>query len=229
MSELRAVVFDLDGVLILTEDYHFQTWSIVAGQLGIACERDYYDRRLRGLGRHNALTLLLNNANLTLSPTEFNQILLTKNQLFLDLITARPLPAVEGAEALVNSLKSDGIRVAVGSSSRNARELLQQTHMLRAFDVVVDGNDAPAKPDPAVFQRVAQLLEVAPSECVVVEDAEVGIRSAQRAGMPVVAVASPGQFSTQVPTVTEMAAITKDWLRHAHRRAVEGMRAAGEP
>jgi beta-phosphoglucomutase len=220
MVELRAVIFDLDGVLVQTEDYHFQSWTVLANELNISCERAFYDRHLRGLGRADAIDIILANAGLTLTPEERNHHLDAKNELFLRLIATNPLPAAPGAEALLTSLRSCGLRIAVGSSSQNARLLLRQMEILEIFDAVVDGNDAPGKPDPAIFLRVAELLEMEPTECIVVEDAEEGVRAAQRAGMPVLTIGPLQHFSSHVTRVDALTEVTLEQLQEVHRQRI---------
>jgi|SRR5664279_1030346 len=214
--KLEAVVFDLDGVLVHTDDHHCDSWATATKVLNIPCDRAFYDRRLRGLGRDRALDVILANAGRSLSPEEFNRCLAIKNDFYLRLLVQKPLPPAPGAALLVDALKQLGLCIAVGSSSRNARQLLQHIGMLELIDAIVDGNDAPGKPDPSIFLRAAALLELSPAECIVVEDADEGIRAAHKAGMAVVAIGPRVQFATNSARVPALEFVTIELLRSVH-------------
>jgi beta-phosphoglucomutase len=213
---LKAVIFDFDGVLMHTDEYHVRSWKAVADQRRLPFDQDCYNSHMRGLGRMDAIVGLATRFGRVLTEEECEQIANDKNEQFLGLIAECPLPMADGVVALTESIKQHGLRVAVGSSSRNSRFLLRQAGSFDMFDVVVDGNDAPGKPDPAIFLRAAQLLKIEPCECIVIEDAEAGIQAALEAQMAVVAVGPIDRFRARVPTIEALTSITVRWLTECY-------------
>jgi beta-phosphoglucomutase len=223
-SAMLGVIFDLDGVLVQTEHYHLQSWDIVAQELNFQLDQTFYDTHLRGIGRDDALNIILEAANRTLLREDRERVLGAKNDCFRQLIDHTPLPPAPGADELICSLRQEGMLLAVASSSRNARPLLRSANLLSRMDVVVDGNDGPGKPSPALFLKAAALLRVSPTNCIVIEDAEDGLQSATRAGMAAVAVGPPERFRSRVPTVTSLSAVSIPWLADCYRRHEEHLR-----
>lgn len=187
---LRGVIFDLDGVLISTDDHHFQSWSKAAAEWGLTLERTVYDEKLRGFGRQIAAETLLANLGHPRDEVTTEILAARKNAVFQDLVASSPPLAARGAAALLGWLTEHSLKLAVASSSRNARQLLALCGLSSYFDAVVDGNDAPGKPEPQVFLLAAKQLQVATENALIIEDAEVGVEAARRAGMAVVVVGS---------------------------------------
>lgn len=182
---IRGVIFDLDGVLVHTDELHFRAWSCIAEELGIPFDRGANDR-LRGVSRAESLERLLAlKPEVRLGDKEKAALCERKNSLYrasLETLTAADIPPA--VRAVLEILRKRKLRLAVGSSSRNARLILQRTELEQAFDAVTDGTMITAsKPDPEVFLRAAALLGLEPDVCAVVEDAPAGILAAHRAGM----------------------------------------------
>jgi len=186
---MEAVIFDLDGVIVSTDDLHYRGWKQLADEEHIEFDRRI-NERLRGVSRMESLEILLERAKRSYTPAEKEEMASRKNGYYrrlLETLTADDL--LPGAAKTLAALKARKIKVAVASSSRNAGLILRRIGLENAFDAVVDGNDiSRSKPDPEVFVKAAQRLGLAPCRCLVVEDAVAGVEAAMAAKMPVLAV-----------------------------------------
>lgn len=181
---VKNIIFDLDGVLVSTDDLHYQGWKKLADREGIYFDRRINDR-LRGVSRLDSLKIILERAEKEYTDEQMQEMCTYKNNYYVNLLDTlseeSPLPGVvEGLE----KLKAAGFKLAVGSSSKNAGKILSRTGLEKWFDAVADGNDiSHSKPDPEVFLVAAKKLGEEPAGCAVIEDAEAGIRAAHAAGM----------------------------------------------
>lgn len=181
--DYRAVIFDLDGVICSTDQYHYIAWKQLADSMGI-----YFDQtinnRLRGVSRMESLEIILERCDRNLSREEKERLAEEKNTLYKELLkqmSERDLSR-EVKETL-DTLRARGKKLAIGSSSRNARFILGQLGLGDYFDAVSDGtNISRSKPDPEVFLKAAEFLGMPPEQCLVVEDAAAGILAADRGG-----------------------------------------------
>lgn len=185
----RAVIFDLDGVLVTTDELHYRAWKAMADREGIPFDRDV-NHRLRGVSRMESLAIILEKATRAYSDAECEQLAAMKNELYRTSLAkigfAEILP---GAIETLDGLDAMGVPYAIASSSRNAKLILERTGLLSRMAAVVDGNDITrSKPDPQVFLLAAERLGIEPQACVVVEDAESGVEGGLAAGMRVVGV-----------------------------------------
>ncbi len=179
----RGVIFDLDGVICSTDYCHYQAWKAIADE-----EHIYFDEKinekLRGVGRRESLEIVLEKAERKYSEMEKEKLAERKNtryREFLSYMTKESLsPEVK---TLLIKLKDSGIKIAVGSSSANAKYILSRLGLEGFFHAVSDGtNICRSKPNPEVFLKAAKMLELSPKECLVVEDADMGIRAAKEGG-----------------------------------------------
>ncbi len=181
---IRAVIFDLDGVIVTTDDCHYNAWKKMADDEGI-----YFDRkineRLRGVSRMESLEIILERAEKEYTHEEKKELAEKKNRIYVELINKlTPKDILPGVLNNLNQLKKSGIKVAIGSSSKNTPIILRQIGLSSFFDAVSDGNNiSHSKPDPEVFLKAAEMLKVAPKNCMIVEDADAGIEAGKRAGM----------------------------------------------
>lgn len=184
MSLLRkGVIFDLDGVLLSTDDMHYAAWKSIADELQIPFDRKINDR-LRGVSRMESLEIVLEKARRSFSPEEKLELAARKNERYRALLQSlRPeIVSAEVRDTLAR-LRAEGRKLAVGSSSKNTRTILRLTELEDAFDAVSDGtNISRSKPDPEVFLKAAEFLGLAPADCAVIEDAEAGIDAAKAGG-----------------------------------------------
>lgn len=181
---IKAVIFDLDGVLADTAECHYKAWLEIAGKLGIKFDREK-NHLLRGVSRRESILILIE-GQIELSEDEVQRFMDEKNNIYIKLVEkAGKKLLLSGVIEFLGKLKEAGIKLGLASSSRNARKILKLTELDKGFfDVVVDGNDIKnTKPDPEIFLRAAEKLNANPSECLVVEDAPAGIEAAKRAGM----------------------------------------------
>ena len=187
---MKAVIFDLDGVIVHTDLYHYQAWKRLADRLGLSFD-ERVNNRLRGVSRIESLEIVLENSPFSaLSGAEKTALASEKNETYKQLLRAMT-PADLSAEVgdALRKLRERGLRMAIGSSSRNARLILEKIGLENFFDAVSDGNNiTKSKPDPEVFLKAAEYLAVLPGDCVVVEDADAGVEAARRAGMKAVAI-----------------------------------------
>lgn len=186
---IKAVIFDLDGVLVSTDELHFQGWKALAEREGIYFDREI-NNRLRGVSRMESLEIVLERAKRIYSEVEKAEMAAYKNGIYVRLLDSlTPADRLEGVSACLAALREAGMKLAVGSSSKNTPKILERTGLAAEFDAVADGNDiSRSKPDPEVFLKAAEKLGVEPKFCAVVEDAEAGIQAAKAAGMLAVAV-----------------------------------------
>lgn len=179
----QAVIFDLDGVICSTDQYHYLAWKEIADELGIYFDEEI-NNRLRGVSRMESLEIVLENYEQTLSEEDKRALAEKKNEIYVELLgrmTEEDLSA-EVKETL-DRLRAQGLALAIGSSSRNAKFILKRLGLEHYFDAVSDGtNIARSKPDPEVFLKAAEFLHKKPEQCLVVEDAEAGILAAGRGG-----------------------------------------------
>lgn len=179
-----GAIFDLDGVIVDTAGFHYLAWKELAEKLGFIFTRED-NERLKGVSRAQSLKILLEIGEVTLSERDFTKALEDKNARYLEYINALTQKDIlPGAEAYIRLLRQKGVRIALGSASKNAPLILRRLGITDMFDAICDGNCVSrAKPDPEVFIKAAVLIDRAPTQCVVFEDAEAGIEAAKTAGM----------------------------------------------
>jgi beta-phosphoglucomutase len=211
-----AAIFDLDGVLTDTAELHYQSWQRIAEELGLPFDRRA-NEALRGLSREESLARVLGPRAADFTDQQQHEIAERKNADYCRRV-ARMTPAdlFSGARELLEELRARGVAVAVASSSRNARAVVDRLQIRPLLDALVDGNDAPrSKPDPQVFLLAAERLGIPPARCVVVEDAASGIEAALAAGMKVIGLGPPGRVSRAdrvADTIADLSAHTFEAL-----------------
>jgi len=185
----KAVIFDVDGVLVRTDAMHERSWRALAKQEGLPFPGDLPDQ-LRGVSRERSLELVLGDALDRYTPQQRTAMMDRKNAAFLGEVNAMThADALPGVRELLAELRDAGVSLAAASASRNARLVLDRVELTRELDAIVDGDDAPIpKPDPQCFLLAAEKLGCDPAQCVVVEDAPAGVEAAINAGMRVVGV-----------------------------------------
>lgn len=180
----KAIIFDLDGVIVDTAKYHYLAWRELAIQLGFDFT-EAQNEQLKGVSRVRSLEILLNLGNVSLEEEEKTKLLIEKNNQYLEYIAEMDHTEIlPGIDDLLHYLKLNKVPFSLGSASKNARLILETLDLLSLFDAIVDGNDvSTAKPDPEVFLIAAQKLGVDPENCIVIEDAQAGIEAANKANM----------------------------------------------
>lgn len=187
MPELAAVIFDLDGVLTDTAELHYRAWKQLADDHGLPFDRDA-NEQLRGVSRAASLRLILGDREV--EDDTFDRMMAEKNATYVALLsTMGPDDTLPGARELVDDCRRRGLRTAIGSASKNARTVLDALTITDQFDAISDGTTvSAAKPAPDVFLAAAELLDVAPGTCAVLEDAAAGVDAALAADMLAVGI-----------------------------------------
>ncbi len=188
---LECVVFDLDGVITDTAEYHFQAWSRIAEEAGAPIDRKF-NERLKGVGRMESLDLILDSGGKHLGQEEKLELADRKNGYYRELIAAiTPDDLLPGVASLLEALKSKGIKIAIASASHNVWEVVKRLQIGETLDFIVDPESvAKGKPDPEVFMRAAESLGLPFENCVGVEDAQAGIDAIKAARMFAVGIGS---------------------------------------
>ena len=183
MMEYKGIIFDLDGVICSTDEYHYLAWKTLADRLSVPFDRER-NHLIRGLSRMASLEIILEKSGRIFSETEKNALAEEKNQLYRKLLCRMsPADLSEDVKYTLLSLRSSGIKLAIGSSSKNTPFILDRIGLGNFFDAVADGNCiSRSKPDPEVFLKAAAMLGLQPSECLVVDDAHSGIEAALAGG-----------------------------------------------
>ena len=189
-KNISGLIFDLDGVLVFTDKYHYLAWKQIADEMGIPFDETINDK-LRGVSRMQSLEIILENySGEHLTDKQKSDIAERKNAIYRSYLqTMTPDDVSEEVRNTLEMLREKGYKLAVGSSSKNAGFILEQVALRDAFDAVSDGNMITrSKPDPEVFIKAAHLIGCDPEQSAVVEDAEAGIDAAKDGGMMAVAI-----------------------------------------
>lgn len=194
---MKALIFDLDGVLVFTDKYHYQAWKEMADRMGIYFD-ERINNRLRGVSRRESLEIILEKyTGEELSEEEKEKLMKEKNERYRQLLEQMTHADVsEEVRRTLLELKNRGYRLAVGSSSKNTKFILEKTGLTGMFDAISDGtNISCSKPDPEVFTKAAEFLHEKNEVCYVVEDAKAGIQAAKAAGMKAIGIGEAAEDS----------------------------------
>lgn len=186
---MKGIIFDLDGVLISTDEQHYQGWKALADRLEIPFDREV-NNRFRGVSRMACMDIIEEISGRTFTQEEKNQHATWKNDYYRKLLEQMsPADLSEEVKTTLDALRAKGLKLAIGSSSKNAKFILERIGLADYFDAISDGtNIARSKPDPEVFLKAAEFLGLEPADCLVVEDAVAGVEAARAGGMKAAAV-----------------------------------------
>ena len=187
---IKGVIFDLDGVLVFTDKLHYQAWKKLADQMNIYFDEEI-NNRLRGVSRMDSLEIILENYHGDPFTEKQKETMATsKNDTYRELLkTMTREDVTDEVRETLTELKRRGYKISLGSSSKNAKFILERVELLDIFDAISDGNNiTKSKPDPEVFLKGAEYLGLNPEECLVVEDAEAGVEAGLAGGMHVAAI-----------------------------------------
>ena len=180
---IRAIIFDLDGVICFTDRYHYQAWKQLADRLGIYFD-EKINNRLRGVSRMDSLNIILEQSSKEYSEEEKLIFAEEKNGIYVKLLNQMSTSDLsDEVRETLEALRAAGYRMAIGSSSKNTKLILSRIGLAQFFDAISDGtNITRSKPDPEVFLKAAEMLHERPENCLVVEDAKAGIQAAYDGG-----------------------------------------------
>lgn len=207
---IKAVIFDLDGVICSTDEYHYLAWKALADRLGI-----YFDRkineRLRGVSRMASLDIVLERSEKQYSDEEKLRFAEEKNDMYRSLLDEMsPSDLSDDVKVTLETLRERGYLLAIGSSSKNTKHILKQIGLEGFFDAVSDGtNISRSKPDPEVFLCAAEYLGVEPEKCIVIEDAVAGIQAAHRGNMPAAGIGPAAEYEETDYKITAISDLLK--------------------
>jgi beta-phosphoglucomutase len=181
---ISAVIFDLDGVIVSTDNYHYQAWKKIADEENIYFDEEV-NNRLRGVSRSDSLEIILERSERKYTEFEKTRLTEAKNTYYIKLLESLTAEAIlPNVKEVLIKLKTNKIKIAIGSSSKNAKLILKQIGLIDLFDAISDGNDIKrSKPHPEVFLIAAKRLGIEPTKCAVIEDASAGIEAAKKARM----------------------------------------------
>jgi beta-phosphoglucomutase len=208
MSEIKACIFDLDGVIVDTAVYHYKAWKRLANELGFDLTEEQ-NEKLKGVSRVRSLELILQWGGVTKTKAEKEMLAARKNEWYVEMINRMtPDELLPGAKEFLIACREAGLKTALGSASKNSGTILDKVGIAGLFDAVIDGNSvSKPKPDPEVFLKGAEELGIAPLNCVVFEDAIAGVEAAKNGGMKAVGVGSPdvlGEADLVISGLNEM-------------------------
>ncbi len=192
MAEIKACLFDLDGVIVDTAKYHFLAWGRLCKEFGYELSEEE-NENLKGISRAESLNILLRKAGKEASEAEKQEMMARKNGWYLDHVNAmKPDEILPGVKDFMEALRQKGIRIGLGSASKNALPIVEKIGVLPYLEVVIDGNKVTrGKPDPQTFSLGAEAIGVEPRHCVVFEDAVAGIDAALAGGFFAIGVGKP--------------------------------------
>lgn len=194
MKKPRAILFDLDGVLTDTSEYHYRAWKRLADEEGIPFTRQENDEHLRGVSRRESLMYIIRGRNY--SEDQIQEMMDRKNRYYNDMIkNMTPNDLVPGGRQLLQEIRDTGIKVAIASGSKNAQIVLDRLEIMSYLDGVADGYCiVNSKPAPDLFVYAAGLVNVYTVDCLGVEDADAGIEAIKTAGMQALAIGPKERF-----------------------------------
>ncbi|HCD68050.1 MAG TPA: beta-phosphoglucomutase [Bacteroidetes bacterium] len=181
---LKACIYDLDGVITDTAKYHYRSWKWVAEQIEYHLT-EKQNQKLKGVGRKESLEKIIKWSGNRISEADKQMYLQKKNAMYLEFIdTMTPDEVFPGFKEFNDLAKAEGIKVAIGSSSRNAIRIIDKLDLVLEFHAIVDGGMTEnSKPEPDIFLLAAEKLQCNPSDCLVIEDSQAGLTAAKKAGM----------------------------------------------
>ena len=194
MQRPKAIIFDLDGVLTDTSEYHYKAWKRLADEEGIHFTHQENDEHLRGVSRRESLMYIIRGRNY--SEAQIQEMMDRKNRYYNEMITSMsPQDLVTGGRDLLSEIRNAGIKVAIASGSKNCRLVLEHLDIMSYLDGIADGYSVVnSKPAPDLFVYAAGLVQVPTPDCLGVEDADAGIEAIKTAGMQALGIGPEERF-----------------------------------
>lgn len=212
---IKGLLFDLDGVLVDTAVYHYEAWLRLAKTMGFEFT-EKQNEELKGISRMDSLDKILGWEKVIKTNAEKLALATKKNEWYVEMINKMtPEEVLPGALEFLTLAHEAGYKMALGSASKNSGIILKRTNIAHFFDAIVDGNSvSKSKPDPEVFLKGAELLNLSPAECVVFEDASAGIEAGKRAGMKTVGIGDQNILSQADLVVTGLDKLSIEALKY---------------
>jgi len=194
MQRPKAIIFDLDGVLTDTSEYHYKAWKRLADDEGIPFTKEENDTYLRGVARRESLMYIIRGH--TYSEAQIQELMGRKNRYYIEMVESMsPKDLVVGGRELLGEIREAGIKVAIASASKNCRTVLKLLDIISYMDGIADGNSVVnSKPAADIFVYAAGLVQVTTPDCLGVEDADAGIEAIKTAGMQALGIGPEERF-----------------------------------
>lgn len=216
----KGVLFDLDGVITDTAEYHYQAWKKLGEEIGISIDRSF-NEQLKGVSREDSLSLMLRYGNKEndFTAEEFTELAQRKNDYYLEMIQAiTPKDVYPGILELLADLKTAKIKIALASASKNGPFLLQKMNLTSYFDAIADPEKiAHGKPAPDIFLLAAKEVGLTTKECLGIEDAQAGIQAIVASGAQPVGVGQKKDLGENIPIVSDTTELTLAYLKEVWR------------
>lgn len=211
----KGVLFDLDGVITDTAEYHFLAWKKLADDLGISIDREF-NERLKGVSREDSLTLILEHGNKQddINTEQFSQLAKEKNKNYVEMIQAiSPKDIYPGILELLTDLKNNGIKIALASASKNGPLLLDKMEISHFFDAIVDpASLAAGKPAPDIFLAAASAVDINIKEAIGIEDAAAGVQAIKASGALPIGVGEAKDLGDDIALVPDTSHLSFSYL-----------------
>ena len=210
VMKYKGVIFDLDGVICFTDELHYPAWKALADRLNIYFDREI-NQRMRGVSRMDSLNILLEKSDVEYSEVQKEAFAAEKNAIYADSLRKMSEKDVsDDVRQTLKTLREKGVKIALGSSSKNAQAILERIGLEEMFDAVSDGNGLEKfKPDPEVFLKAAEKLGLEPKDCLVVEDAVAGIDAGVAGGFATAGIGSAAGYDKAEYKIEKVSDILK--------------------
>ena len=211
---IQAVLFDLDGVLVSTDEYHYRSWKKLSAEEGFNFFDHEFNHKFRGVARMECVEIITKASGKNYTPEQKQELADRKNRYFAEsLASVTTEVLLPGALSVLHELRNRGIKTAVASNSRNAITIIKQVRIDHLLDAVIDGHQIEnSKPDPEVFLLASKKVGIPPAQCLVIEDAVAGIESARRAGMKALGIGTKDRLPNADTVIPNLSAISVDEL-----------------
>lgn len=211
----KAVLFDLDGVITDTAEYHYRAWRALAEEIGIKGVNRAFNEKLKGVSREDSLKKILALGNKRVSASEFKALAARKNENYVQMIQeVTPDDIYPGISNLLTDLREEGIKIALASASKNGPFLLEKMGLISAFDAIADpAAVAASKPAPDIFIAAAEAVGVNPVDAIGLEDSLAGIQAIKAAGALPIGVGRVEDLGDDIVVVPDTSAYTLDFLK----------------
>jgi beta-phosphoglucomutase len=205
MLQPKAILFDLDGVLTDTSEYHYRAWKRLADEEGSPFTRQENDEHLRGVSRRDSLMYIIRGRHYT--EDQIQEMMDRKNRYYIEMIKSMtPNDLVPGGQVLLQEIRDAGIKIALASGSKNARTVLERLDIMKYLDGIADGYSVlNGKPAPDLFVFAAGTVNTPTSDCLVIEDADAGIEAAKNGGMQALGIGPQDRFHRADKVLPDMA------------------------
>ncbi|MFC6275985.1 beta-phosphoglucomutase [Psittacicella hinzii] len=217
----KAVLFDLDGVITDTAEYHYLAWKELAESIGITIDRQF-NEQLKGVSRISSLKRILayGGKENAYSQAEIEKLATQKNNVYVQMISnIGPEDIYPGILELLKDLRAAGKKIALASASINAPLLLKKMQIAQYFDCIANAREANSKPHPAIFKLAAAGVRLDPSECIGIEDAPAGIEAIKAAGAVPIGVGRAEDLGDDIALVSSTSELTLAYLEQVWKKA----------